>query len=135
MPESPIEFKITGLESQKLSQTFASALGSSLQLTESPSIRKDPLPAPQSAGTKDFIAASTLCVSIASFILAIPGTVLASRNLAQRMDNKSKADELIRIAQNLHKEFPGAKITMNTHTGEIVLHQATAAEILNTVDQ
>jgi cell division septum initiation protein DivIVA len=52
----------------------------------------------------DLIAVAGLAVAVASFVVSIPGAVLASKDLIDRIGKRRKAQAVIDTARRLHEE-------------------------------
>ena len=66
-------------------------------------------------------------VAVAALIIAIPSAVLASWDLAQRMQLKTKVDHLLAWAQDKARQNAAARTTLHLSKEQVIpLHQAKA---------
>lgn len=132
MPESSIRFSVQGPDqdqvSKKIDDFFDARFGQRTKITkEGTTTGKE--------GAKEFIGAASLVIAISTLFLTIPGAVLASRDLADRMDKKKDVEDLIRLAEKLHKKYPDTDVTITTNQGSITLHTAAAGRLVDEYDQ
>ena len=132
MPESSIRFSVQGPDQDQVSKEIDDFFDA--RFGQRPKITKKGITAGKE-GTKDFIGAASLVVAISALFLTIPGAVLASRDLADRMDKKKDMDDLIRLAEKLHEKYPDTDVTVTTSQGSVSLHTAKAGRLVDEFDQ
>lgn len=132
MQESSIQIRVKGPDheqvSGELSDFFKSRFGHRPVITET-------APGEKQEGKKDFIGAAALIVGIISVMVALPGSVLASRDLMDRVDKKKKADDLIDLARELHEKYPDTDVTINLSKEEVTLHTIKTSTLLDEFDK
>lgn len=132
MPETSIQFSVRGPDEDQVSKEIAVFFES--RFGQRPTVHKA-RPAGKQDGTKDFVGAATLVAGIVGLFLTIPGAVLASRDLADRMDKKDTLDELIQLAGDLHQQYPDTDVTVKTDRGSVTLHGTRSGVLLNEFDK
>jgi hypothetical protein len=134
MPQHHIEFQFQGKTDDPYIHALKTLLADILPDWPQQTIEKTGVPA---RGDKsDPIAIAALAVATTSLIVAIPGGVLATWNLAERIKLKEKIDRLLVWVQERAATLSQSSPTMHLPNGKVIpLGTVKPEEILDMLDE